>query len=110
MTGATPVRVDDPDDPLDEADDGVVEYTSAHIDDVESELIVVSGHSCQDNPNAINEVRRILLEHIAEYDASQGITSEATAAASSSAVKKRMAAEPQRAPADPASPSTAAER
>jgi len=46
-------------------DDGVVAYTSAHIDGVESELIVHSGHSCQDNPVTIEEVRRILLEHLA---------------------------------------------
>ena len=65
------IAVTDPDTPRDEADDGVVEYTSAHIDGVESEYVVVSGHSCQDNPNTIQEVRRILLEHIAEFDAAQ---------------------------------------
>jgi hypothetical protein len=44
--------------------DGVVKYESAHIDGVESELVVRSAHSCQDNPHAIGEVRRILLEHL----------------------------------------------
>ncbi|MGH7788644.1 MAG: esterase/lipase family protein [Candidatus Binatia bacterium] len=44
-------------------DDGVVEYQSAHIDGVESELVVRSTHSVQGNPHAIEEVRRILLEH-----------------------------------------------
>ena len=44
--------------------DGVVEYQSAHIDGVESEFIVRSGHSCQGHPFTIEEVRRILLEHI----------------------------------------------
>jgi pimeloyl-ACP methyl ester carboxylesterase len=44
--------------------DGVVKYTSAHIDGVESERIVRSGHSCQGTPMAIEEVRRILLEHL----------------------------------------------
>ncbi len=44
--------------------DGVVEYTSAHLDGVESEFIVRSGHSCQDNPVTIEEVRRILLKHL----------------------------------------------
>jgi pimeloyl-ACP methyl ester carboxylesterase len=48
---------------LQEEDDGVVAYTSAHIDGVESELVVHSGHSCQDNPVTIEEVRRILLKH-----------------------------------------------
>jgi pimeloyl-ACP methyl ester carboxylesterase len=45
-------------------DDGVVEYQSAHIDGVESEFIVRSGHSCQGHPFTIEEVRRILLEHV----------------------------------------------
>jgi len=50
--------------PPDDQDDGVVKYQSAHIDGVESELVVPhSGHSVQDNPVAIEEVRRILVEH-----------------------------------------------
>ncbi len=44
--------------------DGVVEYQSAHIDGVESEFIVRSPHSCQGNPFTIEEVRRILREHL----------------------------------------------
>ena len=43
--------------------DGVVEYTSAHLEGMESEFIVRSEHSCQWNPHTIEEVRRILLEH-----------------------------------------------
>ena len=44
--------------------DGVVRYESAHIDGVESELVVQpSGHSVQETPQAIREVRRILIEH-----------------------------------------------
>jgi pimeloyl-ACP methyl ester carboxylesterase len=46
-----------------EGDDGVVKYTSAHIDYVESEFLVRAGHSCQGHPLVIEEVRRILLEH-----------------------------------------------
>ncbi len=45
--------------------DGVVTYTSAHVDYAESEFIVRSGHSCQGNPATIEEVRRILLEDLA---------------------------------------------
>jgi len=45
-------------------DDGVVAYTSAHLDGMESELIVRSGHSSQGHPFTIEEVRRILLEHL----------------------------------------------
>ena len=44
--------------------DGVVAYESAHIDGVESELVVNSGHSTQSNPDTTSEVRRILREHI----------------------------------------------
>jgi pimeloyl-ACP methyl ester carboxylesterase len=44
--------------------DGVVKYDSAHIEGVESEFIVPRWyHSAQNNPLAIGEVRRILLEH-----------------------------------------------
>jgi pimeloyl-ACP methyl ester carboxylesterase len=48
--------------PVEDGDDGVVEYRSAHIDGVESELIVRSGHSTQATPQTIEEVRRILYE------------------------------------------------
>jgi len=47
-------------------DDGVVTYTSAHVDYVESEFLVRSGHSSQGNPLVIEEVRRILLAHLQE--------------------------------------------
>jgi len=50
-----------------EGGDGVVEYKSAHIDGVESELVVRDGHSCQSNPVVIEDVRRILIEHLKEY-------------------------------------------
>jgi hypothetical protein len=49
--------------PAEEGNDGVVEYTSAHIDGVESELVVRSPHSCQGNPHTMEEVRRILRLH-----------------------------------------------
>jgi hypothetical protein len=49
--------------PYDDGDDGVVQYRSAHLEDVESELVVRSEHSVQGNPIAIEEIRRILLEH-----------------------------------------------
>ncbi len=47
--------------------DGAVGYTSAHVDYAESEFIVRSGHSCQDNPLTIEEVRRILLENLENH-------------------------------------------
>jgi pimeloyl-ACP methyl ester carboxylesterase len=45
--------------------DGVVRYSSAHVSYAASEFIVRGGHSCQSNPATIEEVRRILLEHLA---------------------------------------------
>jgi hypothetical protein len=51
------------DGPPERGGDGVVKYTSARQDYVESEFVVRSGHSCQDRPEVIEEVRRILLEH-----------------------------------------------
>ena len=51
---------------IEEGNDGVVEYASAHLDGVESELVVESGHSTQSNPHTINEVLRILQLHLAE--------------------------------------------
>ena len=49
--------------PPEQGNDGVVEYKSAHIDGVESELVVRSGHSTQSTPETIEEVRRILYMH-----------------------------------------------
>ncbi len=57
------------DGPPEEGNDGVVRYQSAHIDEVVSELVVRSGHSSQGKPETIEEVRRILLEHAAAYEA-----------------------------------------
>ncbi|MFT5728951.1 MAG: pimeloyl-ACP methyl ester carboxylesterase [Desulforhopalus sp.] len=45
-------------------DDGVVAYTSAHLEGMASEFIVRTGHSSQGHPFTIEEVRRILLEHL----------------------------------------------
>jgi pimeloyl-ACP methyl ester carboxylesterase len=44
--------------------DGVVAYESAHIDGVVSEKIVRSSHSTQSHPDTIEEVKRILTEHL----------------------------------------------
>lgn len=51
---------------LKNSDDGVVKYESAHVPDVDSELVVRhSGHSTQSNPITIAEIRRILRNHLA---------------------------------------------
>jgi hypothetical protein len=52
------------DGPLEAGGDGVVKYTSAHIEGVESELVVHSGHSMQSSPEVISEVQRILHRHL----------------------------------------------
>jgi len=52
---------------IEKRDDGVVKYTSAHIDGVASEKVVASPHSTQSNPETIEEVRRILLLHAEKW-------------------------------------------
>jgi triacylglycerol esterase/lipase EstA (alpha/beta hydrolase family) len=54
--------------------DGVVEYTSAHLNGMASEFIVRSDHSSQLQPLAIDEVRRILVEHIGVQIGGPGIS------------------------------------
>jgi triacylglycerol esterase/lipase EstA (alpha/beta hydrolase family) len=49
-----------PKGPLPTTSDGVVPYTSAHLDGAESELVIPSWHSVQETPTAILELRRIL--------------------------------------------------
>jgi pimeloyl-ACP methyl ester carboxylesterase len=61
------------DGPVEEGTDGVVAYQSAHIEDVDSEFIVRSGHSCQSNTHTIQEVRRILLLHATETCKTHGV-------------------------------------
>lgn len=50
--------------PPDHSTDGVVAYRSSHLDGVTSEYLVRSDHGVQKAPLAIQEVRRILLEHV----------------------------------------------
>jgi pimeloyl-ACP methyl ester carboxylesterase len=55
--------------PLEENTDGVVPYSSAHLDDVNSELIVGANHtSVHQHPRSVREVRRILYQHLKDYD------------------------------------------
>jgi triacylglycerol esterase/lipase EstA (alpha/beta hydrolase family) len=48
-----------------EGSDGVVAYSSAHLDGAASELVVRSGHGAHTNPLTILEIKRVLLEHLA---------------------------------------------
>ena len=55
-----------PDKPLAQSSDGIVPYASAHLDGAASELVIASGHSVQETPQAIFEVRRILRSQLAQ--------------------------------------------
>ncbi|MGO1070083.1 esterase/lipase family protein [Lysobacter sp. CA199] len=54
--------------PLLQSSDGVVPYPSAHLDGALSEKVITSGHSVQETPQAILELRRILRIDMAEYE------------------------------------------
>lgn len=49
--------------PLESSTDGLVPYSSSHIDWAASELVVPQIHECQDDPRTIQELRRILRLH-----------------------------------------------
>lgn len=46
--------------------DGIVPYKSAHLDGAASEIIIKGGHSIQETPQAVLELRRILRLHLAQ--------------------------------------------
>lgn len=58
-----------PDVPLEQSDDGLVPYWSAHLDGALSEKVITSGHSVQETPQAVLEIRRILREDVDEVGA-----------------------------------------
>ncbi|MCU0593384.1 MAG: alpha/beta fold hydrolase [Desulfobacterales bacterium] len=64
ITAHSIIAVANPADPKARWNDGVVAYTSAHLEGAASELIVHSDHSTQETPHTIEEVRRILLENL----------------------------------------------
>ncbi|MEI8294269.1 MAG: alpha/beta hydrolase [bacterium] len=49
--------------------DGIVPYWSSHLSEAASEKIVPSGHGANENPEGIEEIRRILRLHLQEYPA-----------------------------------------
>jgi pimeloyl-ACP methyl ester carboxylesterase len=54
------------DGPLESRNDGVVQYKSAHLDGIDSEVVIEhQDHSTQSNPLTVREVRRILIEQLA---------------------------------------------
>lgn len=52
--------------PLISSNDGVVPYWSSHLDGAASEKVVHAGHSVQETPQAVIELKRILREDIRE--------------------------------------------
>nr|WP_238394861.1 alpha/beta fold hydrolase [Pseudoxanthomonas mexicana] len=58
------IAQNNPDTPLPASDDGLVPYRSAHLPGAASEKVIVSGHSVQEAPEAILEIRRILHEDL----------------------------------------------
>ncbi|MEZ6039014.1 MAG: alpha/beta hydrolase [Planctomycetaceae bacterium] len=54
--------------------DGVVNFRSAHLEDVDSEVIIRAGHSqIQRHPDTIAEVRRVLIEHLHELNQTRSL-------------------------------------
>lgn len=51
---------------VDRMTDGIVPYQSSHLPNAASELIIRGGHSIQETPEAILEIRRILRLHLAQ--------------------------------------------
>ena len=47
--------------------DGIVPYKSAHLGHAVSEKILHGGHSIQETPEAVLELRRILRQHLVDH-------------------------------------------
>jgi pimeloyl-ACP methyl ester carboxylesterase len=62
-----------PNVPVEQSSDGVVAYASSHIDWSASECIVPGGHGCQDSPDSIREIRRILSIHLEQVDGEERV-------------------------------------
>jgi pimeloyl-ACP methyl ester carboxylesterase len=75
-----------PTGPLEDSDDGVVPYRSAHLAGAVSEEVIVAGHSVQETPQAILEIRRILHEDI-EQVAQRGESGFSVGCESASAIQ-----------------------
>ena len=62
---------ENPEGPLEESSDGIVPYWSSHLDGAASEKVIVSGHSVQETPEAIIELRKILRNQLVDQNVSQ---------------------------------------
>jgi pimeloyl-ACP methyl ester carboxylesterase len=52
------------DPPKPDGTDGIVPFSSSHLDGVASELLVHGVHTCLNHPSVIEEIERVLLEHL----------------------------------------------
>ena len=59
------------DGPLEESSDGIVPYWSSHLEGAASEKVIVSGHSVQETPEAIIELRKILRNQLVDQSSSK---------------------------------------
>lgn len=49
---------------IEQSTDGIVPYRSSHLNGASSEMVIHGGHSIQETPEAVLEIRRILRLHI----------------------------------------------
>jgi len=56
-----------------DSSDGLVTYSSAHLDGAESEKIIPAGHYLMGNPETVAEIKRILEENIARMGRHQPV-------------------------------------
>jgi len=78
------------DGPVEEGDDGIVKYSSAHIDGVASEKIVRSSHSTQGNPETIQEIKRILFERLKPLEPKQDTSNSPLSGATLVCIVRRV--------------------
>lgn len=61
-------------DPVELSSDGIVPFASAYLPGADSTLVVNAGHSLQQEPEVIAEIRRILHAHLAGLKHDAGLT------------------------------------
>jgi len=93
--------------PPEQGNDGVVKYKSAHLEGVESELVVRSNHSTQSTPETIEEVRRIRDEIAREHGYDMTAIVQALQCAERASGRQPVALPPKQLPKGPTDRNTA---
>ena len=70
MTYYSIIGRENADGPLEESSDGIVPYWRSHLEGAASEKVIVSGHSVQETPEAIIELRKILRNQLVDQNIS----------------------------------------